>query len=122
MDTSAPTPPSQPFLIAYQAADAAGNAAAPRQRRVAVVCPAGEGVCNSTSLLAAVSGFATASKPYCSTRGMCLGPPPASVAVLAGAPPPPSLQLVGPAAVYVAVGQPYAACPPSPPANLLCDR
>ncbi len=127
LDTSFPTWPGQPYLISYQAADAAGNQAAPKQRRVAVVCPPGEAPCNSTSLLAALSGRSGSSKPYCSSQGgMCLGPTPASAAGSAGAgssaAPLPQLELVGPAFVYVPVGQPYAACPPSPPADLLCDR
>lgn len=128
VDTSAPTWPNQPFVIAYQAADAAGNAAAPKQRRVAVVCPPGEAPCNSTSLLAALSGRSGNSKPYCSTQGgMCLGPPPAAAAGSTGigtgtAAPLPQLELVGPAVVYMPAGQAYAACPPSPPADLQCDR
>lgn len=122
VDTSAPTPPTQPYTITYQATDAAGNMAAAKQRRVAVVCPAGEGICNSTSPLAAMSGYSTASKPYCSTRGMCLGPPPASAGVAVVVPQLPQLTLIGPAAVYVLVGQQYDACPPNPPADLLCDK
>lgn len=118
VDTSAPTWPGQPFVVTYQSTDAAGNQAAAKQRRVAVVC-------NSTSLLAALSGRGGSGKPYCSSQGgMCLGPLPASAAGGTGAAtaPGPQLQLVGPAAVYVPVGQPYAACPFSPPADLLCDR
>lgn len=127
IDTSAPTWPRQPLVIAYQAADAAGNQAAPKQRRVSVVCPPGEAPCNSTSLLAVGSGRSTGSKPYCSSQGgMCLGPTPAAAAGGAGtansAAPLPQLELIGPAVVYVPAGQPYAACPPSPPADLLCER
>ncbi|PRW20834.1 hypothetical protein C2E21_8605 [Chlorella sorokiniana] len=130
VDTSAPTWPGQPYVITYQAADAAGNQATPKQRRVAVVCPLGEAPCNSTSLLAAMSGRAGSGKPYCSSQGgMCLGPTPAAAAGSAGtgtsgsaAAPLPQLELIGPEVVYVPAGQPYSACPPSPPANLLCDR
>lgn len=131
VDTSAPTWPNQLFVIAYQAADAAGNVAAPKQRRVAVVCPPGEAPCNSTSLLAALSGRSGSGKPYCSTQGgMCLGPPPAAAVGSTGtgtgtgsiAAPLPQLDLLGPAVVYMPVGQVYAACPSSPPADMLCDR
>lgn len=126
VDTSSPTPAAQPFLIMYQASDAAGNTAAAKQRRMEVVCPAGESVCSGGARLAAtLSGRALDTRSYCSTHGMCLGapPPPAdSSGSAAAAAPLPTLQLVGPTAAYLPVGQSYAACPASPPADLACDR
>ena len=130
VDTSAPTPPSQPFLITYAVADAAGNQAAVKQRRVAVVCPPGEAICNSSSILA---GALSRGRAYCSSHGMCLGPPPSSggssssssangAGSSSSAAQLPQLTLTGPAVVFVGVGAQYAACPASPPADLLCDR
>lgn len=121
VDTSAPTPPTQPYLITYSAADAAGNLAVFKQRRVAAVCPPSEAICNSSSALA----VAAVGKPYCSTHGMCLGPPAAvtaAAAATAAGPPLPQLQLVGPSSVALPLGAAYAACPANPPADAACDR
>ena len=119
----APTPPgSAGVVISYMVADSAGNQVAPAQRRVVVACPAGEGLCSAGG-----NSSSTQQQWYCSTHGMCLGPPAStgSSSSSSGAPVsnPPSLTLIGPGALTVTAGAaPYAACPANPPATLACDR
>lgn len=47
-DTSRPTDPSQPYLLAYDVSDSTGNKATTQFRRILVVCPTGERVCLGT--------------------------------------------------------------------------
>ena len=61
--TAAPTVSPAYFELRYSVADWAGNAARPSYRRVAVVCPAGEVICASST-----------PPYYCSTAGLCLPP------------------------------------------------
>ena len=84
--TATVTPETAPLIITYDVADAAGNAARTRRRRVYVVgrCGLGERMCDDDT---------------CSQQGMCptlqLAEPEAVVNT------PPSLHIVGSAAVQV---------------------
>lgn len=78
VDTSRPTPPGKPWVVTYDASDAAGNRAPTKRRRVLVVCGGGEkpcedvdnpgtffcstggGVCGTASLAAASAASSSA--------------------------------------------------------------
>ncbi|KAK9804848.1 hypothetical protein WJX72_008548 [[Myrmecia] bisecta] len=108
--TSAPTPPGQPYLITYDVTDSTPLAAMTAGRRVSVVCPAKETICDDGS-----------GKLSCSWNGIC-GAAPSSTAASAVVDMPPVIKLIGPASMIVAQGSAYAKCPPSAPLSAICER
>ena len=123
ISTAAPTPASAPYVVRYHVADAAGNAAE-AARIVRAVCAASEHICRDGSPVSpSEDGSAAAGDgaPICSEQGLCL-PASAVSSESAAEPAPPTLRLVGPAEVFVMVGQPYARCPRPRPVALVCDQ
>ena len=110
VDTTAVTAKGLPYLIEYGATDAAGNAATVARRRVTVVNSCEDAPRGPLNLAETLCEDGT-----CSVGGVC----PVvvlSIDQLAAKPKmrakqPPSLKLVGPAAMQVPVGSPYSACP-----------
>jgi hypothetical protein len=109
IDTSAPTDPSQPFLILYDVSDDATppNKAPEVRRRVQVVCPTPEVICPATDNSPQLS---------CSYNGICgLGAAGAgsvstqqtsslSLSIT------PTLTVLGPSSISISQNTPYPVC------------
>ncbi|KAK3274903.1 hypothetical protein CYMTET_16937 [Cymbomonas tetramitiformis] len=118
VDTAVATPTDQPYVITYSVTDSAGNKAADVKRRVYVDNPCasmGERVCHSSA-----NGSAVCSE---SDGQLCSSfitedeeePDEPETA--------PNIELIGPAAISVPQGEPYAACPVEHAVlSLTCDR
>ena len=104
VSTAAPTSPDMPFVISYDVYDNAipPNAAVTVRRRVRVICPASERVCNNDARLT------------CSFGGVCMGAAAAPTVAVIVYPPSasimPILTLNGPSSVTVSANKPYVPC------------
>jgi hypothetical protein len=105
-----PTPPLQPHVIRYNVIDSEGNAAVTKTRRVFVLCPVLETLCQSRN----DPGFW-----YCDTSSDCtLAPSRRFTRPLS---PQPEIQLLGSTRVQVLQGSTYHRCMQSTPLGHQCD-
>ncbi|KAK3249783.1 hypothetical protein CYMTET_40800 [Cymbomonas tetramitiformis] len=118
VDTAVATPTDQPYVITYSVTDSAGNKAADVKRRVYVDNPCasmGERVCHSSA-----NGSAVCSE---SDGQLCPGFITEDEEVPDEPETTPNIELIGPAAISVPQGEPYAACPVEHAVlSLTCDR
>jgi hypothetical protein len=110
VNTLEPTQPSQPHLIRYDVRDSAGNAAITKTRRVFVVCPESQNLCQSSN---------DDDMWYCDPLPGCLLAP--TVRPTRTVLPPPEIRLLGEARVEFIQGSAYHQCSSHTPLNDQCD-
>lgn len=103
--SSSPTAPDAPLMISYNVLDAAGNSAS-AVRLVHLVCGGGEDFCSTAD-----------GSPACTVGGVCNMLEQAEEVTV-----PATVELVGPAVVYIPAGQRYLKCNSNLPLELLCDQ
>jgi hypothetical protein len=110
VNTLEPTPHLQPHLIRYNVRDSAGNAAVTKTRRVYVLCPASEHLCQSRN---DQDIWHCDSSPDC-TLAPTSRPSRAKL-------PLPEIRLLGESRMEVLQGTPYHRCTTTTPWAIQCD-